>query len=399
MGGVRGDVEQLILDATGYIEGSFPFRYLGVPLNAGKLNKEMFADLIAKIQQSLHHWSAYKLSYAGRISLINTVIFGLEQFWCSTLLIPKGVIKMITKFCRNFLWNSEEGTRKLIWKSWVSYCAPHQEGGFQIKEVLAWNRSVMCKWIWDIENHSDNLWVSWNYKYNIKSGCFWDQEIKPCHSESWRNILQVKDLLLQQFGSSDVVQQILHSCAKNGKLKMDLIYEHFRTKFEKVRWHIAVWSRAVLPKHSIITVLAMQNKLATIDQLNSRGICLVNWCVLCKQDAESHTHLFFRCSFSSTIWSMLLHWMKISGRSKQLKRELNWIVSRRAKKHWKALWFSGCVAALVYSIWEERNIRIFQGIEHDIQYVVKRIQFIISTRILHVLPTCRHVMFREACNV
>ncbi|XP_074315463.1 uncharacterized protein LOC141651662 [Silene latifolia] len=399
LGGVRDHVKKLILDATGYIEGSFPFRYLGVPLNAGKLNKEMFTDLLANIQQSLHHWSAYKLSYAGKISLINTVIFGLEQFWCSTLLIPKGVIKLITKFCRNFLWNSVEGHIKLIWKSWISCCAPHQEGGFQIKEVLAWNMSVIYKWIWEIEKHSDNLWVTWNYEYNIKSGDFWRQEIKSFHSESWRNVLQVRDQLLQQFGTPAAAQQALHSCVKKRKLRMELIYEHFRVKYEKLRWPKAVWSRAVLPKHSLITVLAMQTTLATIDQLNIRGICLVNRCVLCKQATESHNHLFFRCPFSSSIWSILLHWMRIPGRTTNLKKELNWIASRRAKKHWKAMWFTGCVTALVYNIWEERNIRIFQDIEHDIDYVVKRIQYIISARLLHVMSTCRHVMLLAAFNV
>ncbi|XP_074313524.1 uncharacterized protein LOC141648702 [Silene latifolia] len=122
MGGVRADVKQDILRDIGYVEGSFPFRYL------------------------------------GKVNLINTVIFGLEQFWCSTLLIPKGVIKQITKFCRNFLWNTDEGTKKLIMKSWASCCKPVHEGGFNIKEVLAWNKCLISKWIWEIDQHSESFW-------------------------------------------------------------------------------------------------------------------------------------------------------------------------------------------------------------------------------------------------
>ncbi|XP_074319198.1 uncharacterized protein LOC141656267 [Silene latifolia] len=48
MAGIRGNIKQEILTDTGYTEGQFPFRYLGVPLNEGKLNKTMFADLITK---------------------------------------------------------------------------------------------------------------------------------------------------------------------------------------------------------------------------------------------------------------------------------------------------------------------------------------------------------------
>ncbi|XP_074278073.1 uncharacterized protein LOC141601678 [Silene latifolia] len=54
MGGVRDEVKELILRDTGYVEGTFPFRYLGVPLNEGKLNKGMFAELLSKVQAALN---------------------------------------------------------------------------------------------------------------------------------------------------------------------------------------------------------------------------------------------------------------------------------------------------------------------------------------------------------
>ncbi|XP_074283905.1 uncharacterized protein LOC141608449 [Silene latifolia] len=361
MGGVREDVKQEILRTTGYMEGTFPFIYLGVPLNEGKLNKSMFADLLTKVQQTLHHWSTQTLSYAGKISLLNTVIFGLEQFWCSTLLIPKGVIKMITKFCRNFLWNTDEGTKKMVMKIWVTCCKPVHEGGFNIKEVLAWNKCLICKWIWDIDQNSDSSWAAWNYLYNIKTDSFWTMIPKNYHAESWKSILKVRDDLLQKHGTVAAVQAVLQSCVKKGKLCLSLVYDQIRDKEEKVRWGRMVWIRTVLPKHSVIMTLALQRKLATVDQLNKKGMVLVNRCVLCKAALETHKHLFFNCSYSATIWLQLLQWMRILGRSNQLREKIAWISSRRAKKHWKQNWFLGYLSTLVYSLWEERNCRIFRG--------------------------------------
>ncbi|XP_074306038.1 uncharacterized protein LOC141641266 [Silene latifolia] len=385
MGGVREDVKQEILRNTGYVEGTFPFRYLGVPLNEGKLNKSMFADLLTKVQQALNHWSTRTLSYAGKIRLLNTVIFGLEQFWCSTLLIPKGLIKLITKFCRNFLWNTEEGTKKMVMKSWATCYKLVQEGGFNIKEILAWNKCLICKWIWDIDQHSDSSWAVWNYLSNIKAGSFWTVVPKTYHSESWKSILKVRDDLIKKHGTVDAVKVILQSCVKKETLCLSLVYEQIRDKEGKVRWGKLVWRRAILPKHSVIMTLALHGKLATVDQLNKKGLIIINRCVLCKAALETHKHLFIKCSYSETIWQKLLQWMRILGRSNHMSEEIAWISSRRAKRHWKTNWFLGCLSTLVYSLWEERNCRIFRGVEHEVEYLLRRVQYIVYVRLYHVL--------------
>ncbi|XP_074291153.1 uncharacterized protein LOC141617924 [Silene latifolia] len=209
-------------------------RYLGVPLNEGKLNNPIFADLLNKIQNALNHWATHRLSYAGKISLINTVIFRFEQYWCATLLIPKGVIKLITKFCINFLWNSGEGTRKLIMKSWASCCFPYKEGGFNIKEILTWNKSILCKWIWAIDNKSESTWSQCDLIYNIKATGFWTMQIKPHHSESWRGILYVRNELITRARDIENARTILNSCVKARKLKLHLLYDQFREKGNRV---------------------------------------------------------------------------------------------------------------------------------------------------------------------
>ncbi|XP_074299777.1 uncharacterized protein LOC141630942 [Silene latifolia] len=274
MAGIRDNIKQEILTVTVYTEGLFPFRYLGVPLNAGKLNKTMFTDLIAKVQKVLNHWSTYKLSYAGK----------------------------------------EKNT----------------------------------------------------------------------HSESWRSILLVRDELLNMGGNGPAAERLLSGCVKKGCIQLSLLYDKFRRKGNPISWGATVWHRAVLPKHSVFLMLVMQQKLATIDKLNHRGISLVNRCVLCKADNETHKHLFFQCIFSTAIWHQVLHWLRMQHRTSKLSKEVHWIAGKKVRKHWKAQWFSSCLGATVYSLWEERNLKIFQGLEHDIDYVVKRIQYFVSIRLLSV---------------
>ncbi|XP_074318501.1 uncharacterized protein LOC141655315 [Silene latifolia] len=323
------------------------------------------------------------LSYAGKISLINTVIFGLEQFWCSTLLIPKGVIKLVTKFCRHFLWGTEERQRKLIMKSWSSCCKPHVEGGFNIKEISARNKCLLCKWIWAIETHADSSWVLWNHAYNIKHGSFWTMQIKSFHSESWKSILKVRDLLLEKTSGIDNARTLLSNCVAGGKLQLSLIYEQLRDHDNKISSVKTVWNRVALPKHSVLVVFAMQHKLATIVKLNHKGLHMVNRCILCKAANESHQHLFFNCQFVASIWHRLLQWMMLRGQTDSLKRELHWLAGRRTRRHLKVQWISSCFTALTYSIWEERNSRIFRDVEHTEDYIVRRVQYLVSIRLLY----------------
>ncbi|XP_074315250.1 uncharacterized protein LOC141651435 [Silene latifolia] len=269
-------------------------------------------------------------------------------------------------------------------KNWTSCCYPHNEGGFNIKEILAWNRSILCKWIWAIDSSSSSTWTQWNMVYNIKAHNFWDMQIKPHHSESWRSILYVRNELVSKAGGVELARSLLSRCVKAGKLQLCLLYDNFRENGVQLPWTKGVWLRAVLPKHSFIMVLAMQRKLAIISSLSKKGFCLVNRCILCKANCETHRHLFFQCHFAAAVWNNVLAWLKLYHRTEDLCKELRWLAGRRVRKHWKSSWFASCLGATVYCIWEERNARIFKEVERTIEYVTKRIQFFVSTRLLFV---------------
>ncbi|XP_074304751.1 uncharacterized protein LOC141639547 [Silene latifolia] len=214
-----------------------------------------------------------------------------------------------------------------------------------------------------------------------------DYVSQDCHSESWRSLLKVRNDLVAKTGSIAEARDFLSTCISGGKMQLHKVYDLLREPNSKVSWVRAVWNKAVVPKHSFIVVLAMQGKLATIDQLTIRGMHLVNRCVLCKAASEDHQQLFFQCNYSSHVWKHLLDWMGLRGRSMRFKTELHWIAHRRHRRHWKFLWVTSCMTALVYSIWEERNSRIFNNVEHAVEHVIRRVQFLVSVKLLHVTPS------------
>ncbi|XP_074305953.1 uncharacterized protein LOC141641182 [Silene latifolia] len=54
-GGVSNTIKAQILQDTGFVEDSFPFRYLGIPLNSAKNSQEVYGTLLTKIQNCLLH--------------------------------------------------------------------------------------------------------------------------------------------------------------------------------------------------------------------------------------------------------------------------------------------------------------------------------------------------------
>jgi mannosylglycoprotein endo-beta-mannosidase len=98
-GGVADHLKQTILLDTGFSEGSFPFRYLGVPLSPHRLLASQYSPLLHKLEATIQGWMGKHLTYAGRLELIKSVLYGMVQFWVSIFPMPCAVIKQITCLC------------------------------------------------------------------------------------------------------------------------------------------------------------------------------------------------------------------------------------------------------------------------------------------------------------
>lgn len=101
--GVSHQIREEIIDCQGMVEGTFPFRYLGIPLHTKKLSITEGQGLINKVTHRIKGWTARLLSYPGRLELVRTVIGGLTNFWGLIFCIPKKVMREIQRLCSNFL--------------------------------------------------------------------------------------------------------------------------------------------------------------------------------------------------------------------------------------------------------------------------------------------------------
>lgn len=86
--------------------GSFPFTYLGLPLNLSKPRLEDFVPVMQRIDRRLVGCSTL-LSYGDKLTLIKSVFTCLPTFFISTLSLPAGITEQINKYLEK-IWGGEQ---------------------------------------------------------------------------------------------------------------------------------------------------------------------------------------------------------------------------------------------------------------------------------------------------
>ncbi|XP_039024388.1 uncharacterized protein LOC120157270 [Hibiscus syriacus] len=116
-----------------------------------------------------------------------------------------------------------------------------------------------------------------------------------------------------------------------------------------------------IPKHSLIALMAFLDKLPTKDRLQRMGLISESICVLCKSKQETRDHLFLKCPTAITIWTAVfsLSSLRVTACSWE-------VLIASASSNWKGkslltMIMKIALNALTYTLWEERNQRVFQN--------------------------------------
>ncbi|XP_062103396.1 uncharacterized protein LOC133814456 [Humulus lupulus] len=177
-GGVSAADRNVIMQVIQLPEGTFPLHYLGVPMRPMKWKHVDCEIIVQKMRTKLFSWSSKHLSYAGRLLLIHTVLFGLRNYWMNVFILPQSIIKEVEKLCRMFLWGASGTRSKLHLASWQQVCLPKAYGGLGLRDGASWNRALLAKYVWAVTTKQDTLWVKWVQYVYLKGVNFWDYVLK-----------------------------------------------------------------------------------------------------------------------------------------------------------------------------------------------------------------------------
>ncbi|GFZ10604.1 hypothetical protein Acr_22g0000020 [Actinidia rufa] len=178
------------------------------PVAASRLSIAQFSPFIDKISGYISAWAGASLSYAGRTELIKSVLQGVECFWLSILPIPVGAKK-------------------------------------------------------------DSLWVQWVHQIYLNRRSFWEYKNRHEDSPLLKQVVTLRDELIEAEGSLENAVQRLNQWAPNGEFQSKLAYEFFRPKGATVTWPKLVWHNSITPK-TLFYPMA-RSKRPTLDQRQTPG--------------------------------------------------------------------------------------------------------------------------------
>lgn len=142
------------------------------------------------------------------------------------------------------------------------------------------------------------------------------------------------------------------------------------------------------PRSLFITWLAIQGRLSTSNRLANWGIQCQTVCYLCKTETESADNLFFKCEYVAAIWIRILKLVRLQGYARGMCAWLPKVQAAARKSSPSNKLLVMFFAESVYSLWLERNKRVFrQACNSDFQ-VYKEICFRVASRCLRIRESC-----------
>ncbi|XP_074313861.1 uncharacterized protein LOC141649059 [Silene latifolia] len=242
-----------------------------------------------------------KLSYAGRITQIKSVLTTLHTYWAAIFILPKAVLKSINSLCRNYLWDGTADYLRIPLVGWFKICLPKEEGGLGVKQIHKWNDAAVTKLVDWVYTQPDRIWVKWVRAIYIKNHEWETYEPGLDAAWYWKKICKMKSKFAAGFQNGNWILDDKGYSIKSG-------YEWSRHREAICQWHKTVWSNWAIPKQSVITWLCMHKALNVRAKLKRIGYTDDESCVLCGNGVETHDHLFFSCEYSSMVLAAVEWW-------------------------------------------------------------------------------------------
>lgn len=334
----------------------------------------------------IHHWTAKLLSYGGRLQLVQSVLYAVQNFWSQLLPFPKKVMKCIDAICRQYLWSGDVGGKRAP-VAWDDVCRSRAEGGLNLVHLPTWNKACMLKLLWAIHHKSDKLWIQWIHSYYIKQQQI-DVMVVPLQaSYLFKKLLKYRDEIAHLQIRDDILGM--------EEFHMRAVYRLLRPALPRQPWSGLVMRNLATPRAKFVFWLAARRRLATKDRLQQFCDIPDPSCVFCHVVSESIDHLFFSCSHIRAAWEALLHWFGmplIHGDWHDLLPQL--VACTKGDRAGPRL-LKVLITEFVYALWIERNRRIFMDGVEDMQRILRSVvQKAIGRCLVNskLVPLCRSYM-------
>lgn len=319
--------------------------------------------MLAELRALLTRWLGKKLSYKGRVQLVDWVFQGKFGYLTQSNVVPQAALEAIQSITYRFIC----GTQKEV--AWRSMIRAKSQGGMGVRDFkttqLAAIVERVCR-MWE----GDGIWSSWMGKRYIKERPLQMIEQKQGDSMIWKITLRQKEQIAKcvTLGAQNTKAWIGKGTGNSIKnAAKTLAPEHPKDDLAK-----GIWANRI-GKAALNLWRIRRKYLPTKDRLIKRGMVINGSCLLCNKQHETIDHLFFGCDFSRWVMkeameaSGALVNMDIVSTLEDAARELSKVSD--GSPAWGLQW--SMLGNTLFHIWKQRNIRRVQGKSNSKQQVLR----------------------------
>ncbi|XP_059315533.1 uncharacterized protein LOC132066187 [Lycium ferocissimum] len=217
--------------------------------------------------------------------------------------------------------------------SWSRMCMPKANyGGLNLTNLKLWNKTTITKTCWELAKKKDTLWIKWVHTHYIKD---------------------------QQLLEMPIPQQA--SWMMLGVLP-------------QVSWKSFMCLNSARPKAIFTMWLQQQDRLHTTNRLKKWGLQMDHKCTLCKAIDEDRNHFFAECVYTRELWMRLMLWQQIDCPFLTNWEHLqDWILQYTTGRTPRARMIKMVFTEYIYTIWTERNARVFEKHERKADALAREI--------------------------
>ncbi|KAL1091080.1 hypothetical protein V6Z11_D07G133500 [Gossypium hirsutum] len=304
-----------------------------------------------------------QLSLAGRVTLAQSLLLFIPNNFIQSMMLPKCICAEIESLVRQFIWGAPN-QKKMNLVNWGSVCQPHACDGLGFQHLEDQNASFLMKLGWVHILHS---------KHGMKEKMP-DSIVRGRCSFLWRALAKIWLLLCENLvwsvGDGRSVWCWKHSwiphlgplfkqISSHGNLVPDCRLNEMVTGESPQCVRLFLW-------------FVFKQRILTNEERVRRGIGQDPSCSFCHNELKDILHVFRDCPTTKEVWSQVV------PNSKQgnfyFKNLIEWLENNLNDNLWMlniGISWSCLIGLIVWRLWKNRNLFIFQGIPWNSSEIVK----------------------------
>ncbi|KAL4566379.1 hypothetical protein LXL04_030494 [Taraxacum kok-saghyz] len=339
-----------------------PTIFIGVPIGKNMRKVESWKPIEDKFKSKMSKWKLKLLSIGVRLTIINSVLGNMGNYWLSLFPIPIQVAKNLEALRRDFFWGIAEGEKGIKWVKWDKCCMKRSHGGLgggclaEKKEHKRWSREGGRDSNGDLFVQHDLKCVTTQSRQN-RSETMSVRVPRASTLEVRGQFFRPKITVLQN-ASKD---KWIIPAAPNGSFSTSWIRR--RLEFQKSAGQTStdIWQKEVPKKINILMWRITINRILVREELSKMGIDVpCTLCSFCEIEVETISHLLFECDWSGWLWTREGLWWKTSIPRKNNPVELQYWVEDLKKDKKSKIIIKVSMFAVIKQIWTARNEIIFK---------------------------------------